>query len=433
MFALSAMSASAKKSYWQTSLTFLLFFASWGIWWSFFQIWLTDPNGLNFDGKHVGTVYSANSLAALILMFVYGALQDRLGIRRHVAIFASVLMTLVGPFLIFVYQPLLTNAFMLGVVVGAIFLSAGFISTCALFEALGERLSRRFGFEYGQARMWGSFGYAIVALIAGFTFTRNPHLNFWLGSLFGLACLLVLIFCKDPQVSSQDDDTTEQSDSENSMPGLKDMLALLHMKALWVFIIFVLFSWTFYTVFDQQMFPDFYSSLFATQDQGRQVYGVLNSIQVFVEAAMMGVVPLIMARLGVRKTLLLGITVMFLRIGGCALVDGPVLVSAVKMLHALEVPLAILPIMRYFTLHFDPKLSATLYMVGFQIAAQVGNIVFSTPLGMLRDHIGYRPTFYVIAVCVLAAGIFGSLILKKDNEHVLGDPLVPNERKSRVA
>ncbi|MDO4911234.1 MAG: MFS transporter [Corynebacterium sp.] len=419
------------KAYVQSSLTFLLFFASWGIWWSFFQIWLTDPNGLNFDGKHVGTIYSINSFAALILMFVYGTLQDRLGIRRHVAIFAAVLMTLVGPFLIYVYQPLLTSSFMLGAILGGIFLSAGFIASCALFEALGERLSRRYGFEYGQARMWGSFGYAIVALIAGFTFTKNPHLNFWLGSAFGLACLLLLLLWKDPSSPARAGVSGESEDVP-SMPGLKDMLALLRMPTLWLFIVFVLFSWTFYTVFDQQMFPDFYSSLFATQDQGRQVYGVLNSIQVFVEAAMMGIVPLVMLRLGVRKTLLLGIGVMFVRIGGCALVDGPVLVSAVKMLHALEVPLAILPIMRYFTLHFDPKLSATLYMVGFQIAAQVGNILFSTPLGALRDHIGYRPTFFVIAACVLLAGVFGAFILKKDDEQVLGDPFVRAERKSRA-
>ena len=40
------------------------------------------------------------------------------------------------------------------------------------------------------------------------------------------------------------------------------------------------------------------------------------------------------------------------------------------MFHALEVPLFILPI--YITLHFDTKLSATIYMVGYNVSAQVG-------------------------------------------------------------
>lgn len=39
-------------------------------------------------------------------------------------------------------------------------------------------MSRRFGFEYGQARAWGSFGYAVAALIAGFMFTLNAYLIF---------------------------------------------------------------------------------------------------------------------------------------------------------------------------------------------------------------------------------------------------------------
>jgi len=31
-------------TYLQSSFSMLLFFASWGIWWSFFQIWLTSES-----------------------------------------------------------------------------------------------------------------------------------------------------------------------------------------------------------------------------------------------------------------------------------------------------------------------------------------------------------------------------------------------------
>ena len=56
------------RSYLQNSVAILLFFASWGIWWSFFQLWLTKPaaeGGLGFDGGQVGTIYSINSAATL--------------------------------------------------------------------------------------------------------------------------------------------------------------------------------------------------------------------------------------------------------------------------------------------------------------------------------------------------------------------------------
>ncbi|WP_129660271.1 MFS transporter [Rothia halotolerans] len=419
-----ALSSSTFKnpSYLQSSLTLLLFFASWGVWWSFFQIWLTDPDsGLGLNGSQVGTIYSVNSAGTLIIMLLYGTLQDRLRIKRHLVIFAAAIMTLVGPFAIWVYRPLLESAFAVGVVVGAVVLSAGFMAAAGLLEAFSERLSRAFNYEYGQARMWGSFGYAVVALIAGFLFTVNPALNFWLGSLFGLLCLLVLLLWKSPAVPRDAATTVDPTDVENT-PGLREMAGVLRSPALWAMIVFVLLSWTFYTVFDQQMFPEFYTQLFDTPEHGQQVYGVLNSVQVFLEAIMLGLVPILMHRIGVKNTLMLGMLVMFLRILGCAVFHDPVVISFVKMFHAPEVALCILPVFRYFTLHFNPALSATMYMVGFQVASQVGNIVLSPVLGALRDGIGYQPTFFVIAGIVLIAGIYGILVLKRDDQQVDGDP-----------
>ena len=40
------------------------------------------------------------------------------------------------------------------------------------------------------------------------------------------------------------------------------MVSVLKMPTLWVLIVFMLFTNTFYTVFDQQMFPNYYASLF---------------------------------------------------------------------------------------------------------------------------------------------------------------------------
>lgn len=434
-------------SYMQSSLTLLLFFGSWGIWWSFFQIWLS--NELQFDGTEIGTIYSVNSLATLAVMFVYGTLQDRLGTKRTLAIIASIGMAATAPFFIFVYQPLLENAFMIGVVVGAVVLSAGFMAAVGLFEALAERFSRTYGFEYGQARMWGSFGYAIVALLAGILFNIDPNLNFVLSSVLGVACLLIQLFWKlPPELSATTErpvaGTTQATGTEPgpsdatagavaaeiaeeraqpATPGFREMVGLLKLPALWAVIGVVLFTWTFYTVYDQQMFPGFYTGLFATQELGNQVYGVLNSAQVFLEAIMMGVIPILMRKIGVRNTLMLGILVMSLRIFGSAVFTDPTVVSVIKMFHAIEVPLFILAIFRYFTLHFNSALSATLYMVGFQIASQVGNVVLSTPLGALRDQLGFQPVFFLISGIVLVAGVIAFFILKRDDEDVFGDPL----------
>ncbi|WP_420877641.1 MFS transporter [Staphylococcus petrasii] len=411
------------KSYLQTSVIFMLFFASWSIWWSFFQIWLTSKDsGLGLTGSQVGTIYSANSFVTLILMFIYGVTQDKLAIKRTLLIFCSLFSTFVGPFFIWIYAPLIQSNYWLGVIVGAIFLSCGFLAAVGAYEAVGERFSRFFNFNYGQSRAWGSFGYAVMALVAGFTFVINPHLNFWLGSIIGFILLLVLIFWKTDAEQRAKDNI--EHNEEDSIPSIKSMLSLLKVKNIWVIVIFITFSWSFYTIFDQQMFPEFYTKLFENPSTGQQTYGVLNSVQVFFEAIMMGIVPIIMSKIGVRKTLLLGATVMFLRIGLCGVAQGPISVSFIKMFHALEVPLFVLPIFRYITLHFDTKVSATIYMVGYQVSAQIGQVILSSPLGSLRDSIGYQPTFFVISFIVLLAGIFAFFTLSKDNENVYGDPFV---------
>ncbi len=417
------MKAFSNPFYRQSSLEILLFFAGWGIWWSFFQIWLTTKQG--FTGAQVGTIYSFGSAVALVLMFVYGSIQDKLGMKKSLMIVLIACQVLLAPFFTFIYVPMLEANFYVGAMVGAVYLAVAYLAACPVFEAVTERMSRRFNFEYGQARAWGSFGYAVSALAAGFIFTINPYLVFWTGSAVALLLLLILLALEPEKEAANLAKYENQSESkkENQTPSLSEILGVFKIFDVWKIIVFVIMSWTFYTVFDQQMFPEFFTRFFATPEEGQQAYGVLNSLEVFLEFLMMGMVPVLMKKIGIRKAILLGCSIMILRIGGCGLVTNPLGIAIVKLLHAPETALFILAIFRYFTLHFDTRVSATLYMVGFQIAAQVGQIIFSTPLGALHDSIGYQNTFLVIAGIVLAASLYAFVILKKDDQDVGGQPL----------
>lgn len=417
---------TANPFYMSNSLMILLFFTGWGIWWSFFQIWLTTKQG--FSGTQVGTIYSFNSAITLILMLVYGSLQDKLGIKKNLLIFCVSCEVFLGPFFTWVYVPLLKSNFIVGALIGSIYLSVAFLAASPTFEALAERMSRRFGFEYGQARAWGSFGYAVAALIAGFMFTLNAYLIFWIGSVFSIVLLFVLLFIKpenDTVIVTKYESKSNNQDVNNS-PSLLEILSVFKMPDLWKIVIFISMSWTFYTVFDQQMFPEFFTTFFGTETAGQQAYGVLNSLEVFLESIMMGIIPIMMRKTGVRKSLLIGLVIMVLRIGGCGLVTNPLGVSIIKLLHAPETAIFILAMFRYFTLHFDTRISTTLYMVGFQIAAQVGQIIFSTPFGLLHDKIGYQPTFLIVAGIVFISAIYAFFVLKKDDQDVYGQPLEIN-------
>jgi OHS family lactose permease-like MFS transporter len=405
------------------SLQMLMFFAGWGIWWSFFQIWLTTKQG--FSGAQVGTIFSFGSAVALVLMFVYGSIQDKLGMKRNLLIALIACQVFLAPFFTWVYVPMLEANFYVGAVVGSIYLAVSYLAACPVFEAVTERMSRRFHFEFGQARAWGSFGYAISALAAGFLFTISPYLVFWTGSAVSAVLLALLLFMKpekDEENLARYEDK-EESLKDSKTPSMKDILGVFKIGDVWKIIGFVIMSWTFYTVFDQQMFPEFFTRFFDTPEQGQQAYGVLNSIEVFLEFLMMGLVPVFMRKIGVRKAILLSCAIMVVRIGGCGLASSPLGVGIIKLLHAPETALFILAIFRYFTLHFDTRISATLYMVGFQIAAQVGQIIFSAPLGALHDQIGYQQTFLVISGIVCVASLYAFFILRKDNQCVEGQPL----------
>ena len=417
------LKAFANPFYRVSSLEILLFFAGWGIWWSFFQIWLTTKQG--FTGAQVGTIYSFGSAVALVLMFVYGSIQDKLGMKKTLMYFLIGCQVFLAPFFTWIYVPMLESNFYVGAMVGAVYLAVSYLAACPVFEAVTERLSRRFSFEYGQARAWGSFGYAIAALSAGFLFTINPYLVFWTGSAVALVLLLILLFVHPENNDAVRNKYENQAESlkDSKSPSFAEIIGVFKIFDVWKIIVFVIMSWTFYTVFDQQMFPQFFTQFFATPEEGQQAYGVLNSIQVFLEFLMMGLVPVLMKKIGVRKAILLGCLIMIVRIGGCGLVTNPLGVALVKLLHAPETALFILGIFRYFTLHFDTRMSATIYMVGFQIAAQVGQIVFSTPLGLLHDNIGYQNTFLTISGIVTLAAIYAFVVLKKDNQDVGGQPL----------
>ena len=417
------LKAFSNPFYRTSSLEIMLFFAGWGIWWSFFQIWLTTKQG--FSGAQVGTIYTFGSAVALVLMFVYGSLQDKLGVKKTLLISMVSCQVLLAPFFTWVYVPMLESNFYVGAMIGAVYLAVAYLAACPVFEAVTERLSRRYSFEYGQARAWGSLGYAISALTAGFLFTINPYLVFWTGSAVSAVLLAILVFLKpeNREDAVQQYENREERNKDAKSPSLKEIVSVFGILDLWKIIIFVILTWTFYTVFDQQMFPEFFTRFFATPEEGQQAYGILNSVQVFLEFIMMGLVPILMRKIGVRRALLLGCLIMVCRISGCGIASTPLGIGLIKLLHAPETALFVLAIFRYFTLHFDTRVSATLYMVGFQIAASVGGIIFSVPLGSLRDNIGYQHTFLIIAGIVLCASVYAFFILKKDDQDVEGQPL----------
>jgi OHS family lactose permease-like MFS transporter len=400
------MKMKKNSNYWLISgFVFFYFFAMISTM-SLFSIWLGQT--LKLSGAEVGIIFSVNAMATLCIQPLFGFISDKIGLKKHLLWVITIFIMFVGPFFIYVYHPLLTYNIFVGAIVGSIFISATFLAGLGAVESYAERAGKKYNFEYGQARMWGSLGAACAAFFSGQLFNIDPNINFWVASGCSLILILLLSFTK--VVISK-----EEQKKANSLK-LKDGLTLLKNKTFWTFILYVLGVACIYSVYDQQ-FPVYYSSLFSTRELGNRMFGYLNSIQIFVEAGMMFIAPFIVNKIGAKRGLVLAGVIMAIRIIGSGLVVGPIGISIMKMLHSFELPIMLVGIFKFISLHFDARLSSTMYIVGYYFVSQTGQAILSPVAGHLYDTIGFAKTYLILGSSVLLFVIVFSLVQTNQPFH----------------
>ncbi|MFB6677482.1 oligosaccharide MFS transporter [Streptomyces sp. NPDC056390] len=388
------------------SAALFMFFVTWSLSWSLFSIWLTQDIGLSAGRSSL--VISANAVGCLLTMPLYGYVQDKLGLRKNLLYWIGGLMLLVGPMYIYVYGPLLKTHFALGLVVGSVYLAMAFAVAVATLESYTERLGRFHGFEFGRARMFGSLGWAAATFFAGRLFNIDPKLNFWAASV-SAAVFVTLIAA----IRVTDGRRSAAVDAAASSVSLTDVRSLLRYPAFWGLLLFVVAVTATYNTYDQ-MFPSYFSSLFGTKAEGNQMYSDLNSFQVFLEAGGMALAPFLVNRLGPKRSLLLSGFIMATRIGLSGLVTDPMAISAVKLMHAAELPIMLIAIFKYINRHFESRLSSSIYLVGFQLAAQLGAAIISPLAGIGYDSLGFAPTYLLMAAMVAAFTAVSVATLRPD-------------------
>jgi MFS transporter, OHS family, lactose permease len=401
----------SKSLYWKLSAYFFFFFFTWSSSYSLFSIWLGQE--INLSGTETGIIFSANAIFALCMQPLYGYISDKIGLKKNILFFISILLVFVGPFYIYVYGPLLQYNVILGAIVGGLYLGTAFLAGIGAIESYVEKIGRKYDFEYGKSRMWGSLGWAAATFFAGQLFNINPNINFWVASISALILVAIIMSVK-VEITNYE---MERAESVT----LKDVGQLFLLKDFWFLMMYVIGVACIYGVYDQQ-FPVYYSSLFPNEAMGNQVFGYLNSFQVFLEAGMMFFAPFIVNKLGAKNSLILAGFLMAFRIIGSGLVGGPIGISSMKLIHALELPIMLIAIFKYLAANFDTRLSSVLYLVGFQFAKQVGESILSPIAGQLYDSIGFRQTYLIMGVIVLAFTIISIFTLlnskkNKSNNH----------------
>lgn len=353
---------------------------------SLLALWLRST--LKLSGTETGIVFSANFIAAMCSQPVYGFISDKVGMRKHILWTVAGMCLGSGLFLVHVYGPLLKSHILLGAALGGIYLGITFIAGSYAVESYVDRIGRAYGFEYSRVRLWGSLGFASAAMLTGRLFNIDPSINFYLASGAGLLLIALLLLWRLPAHAAAPDSTAGVR--------MADALGLLKDRHFWRFMLFVLSVTNIYLVYDQQ-FPSYFASLFPTKEDGAAMFGYLNSVQIFVEAGGLFLAPLLVRRIGARNGLLLAGSIMLVRIAGSGLAVGPLSISAMKMLHSLELPIMLVSVFRYIAHHFDNRLASTVYMVGWSFGHSLGLALLSPIVGKCYDLFGFQHTYLLLA------------------------------------
>jgi len=106
------------------------------------------------SGTVIGTVFAVNGIFSVILKPIYGYILDKIGMSKYLLYFVVAMSALMAPFFIYVYQPLLLSNTLLGIVVGAIYLSFAWYAGVAACESYTDRHSRLNGMEFSSWAAW---------------------------------------------------------------------------------------------------------------------------------------------------------------------------------------------------------------------------------------------------------------------------------------
>ncbi|MEQ5806810.1 oligosaccharide MFS transporter [Alteromonas sp. NFXS44] len=394
------MSYSVSRNYWLLSLALFFFFLSWSFSYALFPIWLNQVVGISIE--KTGFVFSLNAISALFFMPFFGFIQDKLGLRRNLLIVIGGILVVSAPFFIFIYGPLLQSNFYLGICLGALFFSTAYLAGVGTIESYIERYGRFAGFEFGQVRLWGSLGWCTAAFFSGSVFNINPDLNFCLASISAFLFLIAVLLVKPWKMPLM----LDSGDLSSNSLVVEDAMNLLKMKKFWWLALYVACVSCIATVYDQQ-FPIYFSSLFPSREVGNEMYGYLNSVQVSLEVGGMLLAPAIVDRIGPKNGLLLTGAIMAIRIATSGFYIEPLFVASIKLLHAAELPLMLISIFKYICANFDRRLSATLYLVAFQLTMQIVTSGLSIVAATMYKSLGF-PLTYKLTGLLLVFSIFVS-------------------------
>ncbi|MBS4223718.1 MFS transporter [Lederbergia citrea] len=165
------------------SMFYLFLYIGMGSFMPFMSLFLNERG---YDGATIGIILAAGSLTGIAAQPIFGLINDAARDYRTLLKVSSFLSAIVAFGFIF------SHAFIPMMITAIVF---SFLNTPAgtIVDAITVENGPKFGFTFGQVRLWGALGFAFITVIAGYVYSAiGYHYSFLAFSFFAIIMFLLM-------------------------------------------------------------------------------------------------------------------------------------------------------------------------------------------------------------------------------------------------
>ncbi len=278
-------------------------------------------------------------------------------------------------------------------------------------ESYVDRFSRLYDMEFGRIRMWAALGWATASSFSGYLYNISPKINFVISTVSALCMFAVLLTLKVDHFGQEENNVLSK---EKIVIG--DVFQLLRNKKFWTFSLYIAgVAWMMFIA--EQQFSRYFVTFFSTKEEGNAMFGYMSTAQSAAEFFGMMLVPAIINRIGAKQGMLLTGLVISLRLIISGLTNDPLIICLVKPLYGIEIALILVSVFKYIAEHFDKRVNATMYLLGYQAMIYVGSIVVAPPAGYAYQKIGFEHTYLIMGIIALIFTGISAITLSPCYQH----------------
>lgn len=371
-------------------ILYFLVFSCTAAWLSFFAGYCNEKG---LSGVQTSVILSITPFMMFLIQPFYGMLADRIGYKKTL-IFSSLLASICYAF--YLFEGNFTYLFVI-----TAFMALFYNTLQPVLDSLSLQLVKKNpSFSYGTLRIAGAAGWSFTSIITGLLIDAiDTSIIF---AVSAVCMMLTFIFAFTLQR-----DNEKITDTEQSFKNVKDVFGNRRLLFL-LFCVFLISAvaitiWNFYSVYMEEKGASYQWAGYGLSFQG------LCELPLFYFSAK------IIARFGIRTTLLITVFATALRMTLYHVIKNPQVVIAVEVLHGISWSLFWVVCVEYVNQLVREDWRATgqsvLYAAYFGVGAIVGN--FWT--GYWRDqHMSIADIFLMNAGIAVAVVLLIVVFMKKN-------------------